>query len=154
MGRRARREITEAELDELLAHSPRADLAAPALTVEVVEETLKALTEVEERQREELEASVEQAFYVAGAALKKLRERRLYRSTHPTFESYCRERFGHSRQKAHFLIAAAGIYQHLSTSRTVFIFDNQIGMGNVINCLVNEHGIHSIAGVGYILKSR
>jgi hypothetical protein len=44
-----------------------------------------------------------------------LREQRLYRSTHDSFEGYCRERFGHSRQRASFLIAAAQIYQRLST---------------------------------------
>jgi hypothetical protein len=40
----------------------------------------------------------ERAFFEAGKALTKLRDRRLYRSTHKTFEEYCRDRFAHSRQ--------------------------------------------------------
>jgi hypothetical protein len=47
--------------------------------------------------------------------LKELRDRRLYRSTHKTFEDYCRDRFAHSRQKANFLIAGAMVYDNLTT---------------------------------------
>ncbi len=43
------------------------------------------------------------------------RDRRLYRSTHKTFEDYCRDRFGHSRQKSNYLIAAADVYENLTT---------------------------------------
>jgi hypothetical protein len=56
------------------------------------------LTEEEERDRLHLERKVERAFYEAGKALMELRDRRLYRSTHKTFEEYCRDRFGHSRR--------------------------------------------------------
>ncbi len=49
-------------------------------------------------------------------ALQELRDRRLYRSNHKTFESYCQERFGHSRQKANFLIAGARAYENLTTN--------------------------------------
>jgi hypothetical protein len=45
---------------------------------------------------------VERAFFEAGKALAQLRDglgdRRLYRSTHKTFEEYCRDGFGYSRQ--------------------------------------------------------
>ena len=74
------------------------------------------LTYEEERDRLHLERKVERAFYEAGKALQELRERRLYRNTHKTFESYCQERFGHSRQKANFLIAGAKAYENLTTN--------------------------------------
>jgi len=47
--------------------------------------------------------------------LTELHDRRLYRSTHKTFEEYCRHRFGHSRQKSNYLIAAADVYENLTT---------------------------------------
>lgn len=43
--------------------------------------------------RNHLERKVERAFYEAGKALQQLRDRKLYRSTHRTFEDYCRDRF-------------------------------------------------------------
>ncbi|WP_347242557.1 hypothetical protein [Nostoc sp. FACHB-888] len=58
---------------------------------------------------------MERAFFEAGKALTELRDRRLYRSTHKTFEEYCRDRFGHSRQQSNYLIAAAGVYENLTT---------------------------------------
>ena len=106
--------MTEAELDELLAQSALA--RQPTLDVEAVEVPSDLLSESEQQLRSQLEAAVEQAFWVAGRALQILRDQRLYRCTHRTFESYCRERFGHSRQKAHFLIVAAEVYQVLSTN--------------------------------------
>ncbi|MBD2534215.1 hypothetical protein H6G97_33695 [Nostoc flagelliforme FACHB-838] len=73
------------------------------------------LTEQEIRDRLLLERKVERAFFEAGKALSELRDRRLYRSTHRTFEEYCRDRFGHSRQKSNYLIAAADVYENLTT---------------------------------------
>ena len=58
---------------------------------------------------------MERAFFEAGKALTELRDRRLYRSTHKTFEDYCRDRFGHSRQQSNYLIAASGVYENLTT---------------------------------------
>ncbi|MBD2309728.1 hypothetical protein H6G17_30380 [Chroococcidiopsis sp. FACHB-1243] len=76
---------------------------------------LEELTHDEERNRAQLELRVEQAFYQAGKALAELRERRLYRSTHKTFEAYCRDRFGFTRQAANYLIAGADIFENLTT---------------------------------------
>ena len=73
------------------------------------------LTLDEQRLREHLERQVELAFYQAGVALQSLRDKRLYRSSHRTFEEYCRDRFGHSRQKSNYLIAAAGVFENLTT---------------------------------------
>lgn len=81
-----------------------------------VEVVTQELTTVEERDRLYLERKIERAFYEAGKALQELRDKRLYRSTHNTFEEYCRDRFGHSRQKSNYLIAAAGVYDNLTTN--------------------------------------
>jgi len=56
---------------------------------------------------------VERAFFEAGKALTELRDRRLYRSTHPTFEEYCKERFGFERRHPYRLIEAAGVVDNL-----------------------------------------
>jgi hypothetical protein len=85
---------------------------AESVQVEVLEE----LDEDEERDRHRLELRVERAFYEAGVALRELRDRRLYRSTHKTFEDYIRERFGYSRITAHYKIAAAAVVDNLLTN--------------------------------------
>ncbi|MBD2305570.1 hypothetical protein H6G17_08580 [Chroococcidiopsis sp. FACHB-1243] len=71
------------------------------------------LTEDEERDRHRLELRVEQAFYQAGAALRELKERKLYRSTHSTFEEYCQDRFGYHRRHSYQLIDAAVVFENL-----------------------------------------
>jgi hypothetical protein len=41
--------------------------------------------------------------------LKVLRDKRLYRSTHKTFEDYCQERFGIGRNYVNRRVVFAGI---------------------------------------------
>ncbi len=60
----------------------------------------------------ELEAVIErgqQTFYEVGAALLTIRERRLYRDTHATFEDYCQERWDFGRHYANRLIESAEV---------------------------------------------
>lgn len=57
-----------------------------------------------------------QTFKAVGAALAEIRDARLYRATHGTFEDYCRERWGMSRQRAFQLTEAAGVVGRLSTT--------------------------------------
>ena len=78
-------------------------------TIEVLEE----LTPDEEKERHRMEWKVEMAFYEAGSALRLLRDKRLYRSTHPTFESYCHDRFGYHRRHCYQLIDAAAVVENL-----------------------------------------
>ncbi len=78
-------------------------------TLEVLEE----LTPDEQRERTRLEWRVERAFYEAGVALRSLRDKRLYRSTHYKFEDYCFERFHFSRDKADLMIKAVGVVDNL-----------------------------------------
>jgi hypothetical protein len=80
-----------------------------------VEVVTDELTPEEERERLFLERKVERAFYQAGKALTELRDRRLYRSTHKTFEEYCKDRFGFGRHAANRLIAGASVVENLVT---------------------------------------
>ena len=92
------------------AVNPELDLFPPqSVRVEVVDE----LTPEEERQRLFWERKVERAFYEAGTALKELRDRRLYRSTHKTFEEYVQDRFGMKRAHSYRLIDAAAVVDNL-----------------------------------------
>lgn len=80
-------------------------------SVEVVEE----LSPDEAADRQRLELKVERAFYEAGSGLRELRDRRLYRSTHKTFEQYCQDRFGYNRISAHYKITASEVFENLFT---------------------------------------
>lgn len=88
---------------------------AETLRVEDLENT-DELTAKEQNAREQLEKQVEQSFYLAGKALQKLRDRRLYRSTHSRFEDYCLERFGFHRRHLYNLIGAALVVDNLSVA--------------------------------------
>jgi hypothetical protein len=69
-----------------------------------------ALAPMEKARLVELEQVVErglQTFFEVGTALLEIREQRLYRQTHKTFEAYCRQRFGFSDSRGRQLIAAA-----------------------------------------------
>ncbi|UKP00958.1 hypothetical protein [Nostoc sp. UHCC 0870] len=99
--------------------SPTSDISlsedSGSATIDVTAVEIPELTEQEQSDRLHLERRVERAFFEAGKALAELRDRRLYRSTHKTFEEYCRDRFAHSRQKSNYLIAAAQVYENLTT---------------------------------------
>lgn len=49
------------------------------------------------------------SFRLAGAALQTIRDSRLYRETHATFEAYCRERWSFSKTQANRLISATHV---------------------------------------------
>ena len=46
-------------------------------------------------------------FFAVGTALVTIRDRRLYRASHPTFEAYCQQRWGIGRKYAWRVIGAA-----------------------------------------------
>jgi phage N-6-adenine-methyltransferase len=54
-----------------------------------------------------------QTFVDVGNALLEIRDGRLYRTTHGTFEDYCRERWGMVRRHADRLIEAASVAENL-----------------------------------------
>ncbi len=80
--------------------------------IEIVEE----LTEDELADRHRLEMRVERSFVDAGVSLRELRDRRLYRSTHRTFDDYVGDRFGYKRAYCYQLIEAAGVVENLSAN--------------------------------------
>jgi len=67
----------------------------------------------EQQERLHLERKVERAFYEAGKSLAQLRDRKLYRNTHASFEQYCRDRFGFQRRHSYQLIDAAKTIDNL-----------------------------------------
>ncbi|QHG20900.1 hypothetical protein A6V25_21300 [Nostoc sp. ATCC 53789] len=85
--------------------------ATATITVSAVE--VEELTEEEQRDRLHLERKVEKAVFEAGKALMELRDRRLYRSTHSTFEEYCKDRFGFQRRHPYRLIEASAVFDNL-----------------------------------------
>ena len=89
------------------------DSREPKTLVEIVDEDELSLND--ERDRLKLEREVERAFYKAGCALRELRDRRLYRSTHRTFKEYCQDRFGFTRRRSDYLIGAAEVVDNLSS---------------------------------------
>ncbi|TWT57221.1 hypothetical protein KOR42_05790 [Thalassoglobus neptunius] len=64
-----------------------------------------ALTTSEKRTLEACELDIEKGASMVGRAMQTIRDDRLYRATHKTFEAYCQERWKISRQHAHNKIA-------------------------------------------------
>ena len=67
------------------------------------------------------EATIERGvrtFLEVGRALGAIRDGRLYRETHGTFEAYCRERWRMDRTYAHRYIDAARVCEMLPTGNT------------------------------------
>lgn len=79
----------------------------------------RILSVKERRERQQLEKQVAQAFYIAGTSLKALRDKRLYRETHPTFEAYIRDRFDFTRRAADYLISGALVVENLKREQFV-----------------------------------
>ena len=96
-----------------LKQRSRTDNRSTASNKQLILMPIDPLTIEEESDRFSLERKVERAFYEAGKALRQLRNRRLYRSTHVTFEEYCRDRFDFTRRRPYQLIEAAQIYDNL-----------------------------------------
>ncbi|MDP9438820.1 MAG: hypothetical protein M3P49_08760 [Actinomycetota bacterium] len=67
---------------------------------------------------DELEGVIErglQTFVEVGNAIREIRDSRLYKQSHETFEDYCRERWGWSDSRARQLIGAAGAVETVTT---------------------------------------
>lgn len=77
----------------------------------------KSLTTTETRQLTDLETVIEsglRTFAEVGNALLSIRDGRLYRSSHGTFEDYCRERWGFKKAHAYRLMESAQVVARLS----------------------------------------
>ena len=94
----------------------------PARRREVVSEV--AVTESEATELERLESVIRRgvrAFVDVGNALKEIRDRRLYRDTHKTFEDYCQSRWGMERRHPYHLMNAAAAVEQLKMCTRVHI---------------------------------
>jgi len=83
---------------------------------------MDALTTIETNRLSTCEAVIERGlktFYEVGAALAEIRDARLYRQSHGTFEDYCRERWGMTRRRANQLIEATSIYDTIGDLGTM-----------------------------------
>lgn len=75
------------------------------------------LTKPERIQLEELETVISngiQTFAEVGNALLAIREAKLYRAEHGTFEAYCLKRWGFTRMRACQLIGAAAVVENVN----------------------------------------
>lgn len=76
------------------------------------------LTDDETQQLEGCEEIIENGlniWYQVGEALLHIRDKKLYRSTHKTFEDYCRERWDMDRRYANRLIGASSVLENLGS---------------------------------------
>ncbi|MCC5617385.1 hypothetical protein LC605_20295 [Nostoc sp. CHAB 5836] len=105
------RDSTPPDDQDLEDISQQKDPGSATITVSAVE--VEELSSEEQRDRQHLERRVERAVFEAGKALAELRDRRLYRSTHKTFEEYCHDRFGYSRRQPYLLMDAAIVFDNL-----------------------------------------
>jgi N6-adenosine-specific RNA methylase IME4 len=79
---------------------------------------IEAITIEESRRLVELETTIGaglQTFVEVGEALLEIRDARLYRIEHRTFEAYCREKWGMSRPRVYQLIGASQVTKQVST---------------------------------------
>src|ERR1700738_260763 len=85
------------------------------LEVETSEETILSASEANKLRHCErtVDRFLEDA-YAAGEALQIIRDVRLYRATHRSFELYVQERFGYSRPWAYELMGVAEVKKTLS----------------------------------------
>lgn len=82
-------------------------------TDETDRENGQTLTDAERRRLADLEREVRESFYRAGLALREIRDSRLYRETHRTFEDYCLDALGYKRAYSYELLDAATTFDNL-----------------------------------------
>lgn len=93
---------------------------------------LTPLTEPEKKELAQCEQTIQhglQTFREVGEALFTIRDHRLYRATHATFELYCRAKWEFSKTQANRLIGAAEVVkniEHLPGARPSVILESQV----------------------------
>ena len=76
---------------------------------------MQALTKTDQSTLAMCEDAIEGGVKAVGENLLKIREQKLYRATHDTFQEYCQGRWGFKRNYANKLILAAKTRGHLGT---------------------------------------
>lgn len=87
----------------------------------VIKDEIKQLSSRERMLLADLERRIVSefsAFHRVGMALAEINERQLYRETHPTFESYCKNLWDMARGTAYRYIAAAEVFENVSKLET------------------------------------
>ncbi|OSZ59280.1 hypothetical protein OQI_17115 [Streptomyces pharetrae CZA14] len=93
------------------------------------------------------------AYWAAGKALQVIRDGRLYRATHGTFEDYCQEQWDITRQYANQLIRSWKIAEKLfemvggKSNDLERILSKKLGFGQAweLVALAEEHGVDAAA---------
>lgn len=73
------------------------------------------LTPAEQTELTELERTIDAGFTSAAVALKDIHDKKLYRQTHSTFETYCKERWNFGDRYARNLLAASEVIENLKS---------------------------------------
>lgn len=91
---------------------------------------------------EEVITKGERAFKETGLALAKIRDEKLYLAAgYKTFEKYCRERWGFSRQRAYQQIDAAVLVLEMSTRVDIDLPTNEAQVRPLIGLPVGDAGV-------------
>lgn len=75
----------------------------------------KQLTAVDRTDLRKCEKQIEAGIHSVGSALCTIRDKKLYREKHKTFEAYCQGRWGFTKRYANMQITACETGQHLGT---------------------------------------
>src|SRR6266446_4245588 len=81
------------------------------------QKALSVISPTEQKKYAECEAIIEkgwETFVEVGRALARIRDKKLYRSEHDTFEAYCREKWQYAKSHVYRLIGAAEVLTCLS----------------------------------------
>jgi hypothetical protein len=128
----ARRDLTgladfNSDLDDLKQGEGFDALIQPNQS-EIAVGTDTELSTDESLELERCEAIIERGlktFFEVGSALLRVRDLRLYRVDHPTFEAYCQERWDFSKTYANNLIAATSVRNNLTTMVVTELPENE-----------------------------
>lgn len=105
------------DLDDLRSGDGLDGIIQRRASDQIVVGTEAELSPDEQIELEECEATIDRgirAFFEAGQALARVRDLRLYRANHPTFEAYCQQRWGMERRHAYRLVDAAAVFENVS----------------------------------------
>lgn len=134
-------------------HAPAA--TAPKATPKVTAEGPKVdpLSKDEKAELKRYEGVIEhgiKVFVEVGEALTGIRDGRLYRESHPTFEAYCRDRWGFSKTHANRLISSAGVAKNLAPIGVIPTSESQVrvlsGFSPVDQVRVMRNAIKAVEG--------
>ena len=86
------------------------------------------------------------AFMAVGTALLRIQQKRLYRATHDTFETYLRERWSISRTRGYEMIAAADTIGQMSAIADTSVVTNEAQARELVT-ITRMDGIDAAAAV-------